>query len=42
MAQDESGKIYDFFNGQEDLKNKIRNAVQITRKNNGVKDLEID
>lgn len=26
----------------EDLKNKIRNAVQITRKNNGVKDLEID
>lgn len=23
MAQDESGKIYDFFNGQEDLKNKI-------------------
>lgn len=26
----------------ENLKNKIRNAVQITRKNNGVKDLEID
>mgnify|MGYP003394672466 FL=1 len=26
----------------EDLKKKIRNAVQITRKNNGVKDLEID
>ncbi len=26
----------------EKLKNKIRNAVQITRKNNGVKDLEID